>query len=307
MSNKVLIIVNPVSGKNNIKKYISRIKENFEKSDFQTEIKYTSIENGARSIIKGSKEDFDMILICGGDGTLNQAIQEVEYENLKVPIGYIPTGTKNDFAHSINISFDKLHISKNINKYCSRKIDLGMINDRVFNYVVAFGLFSESSYKTRIKLKQKLGRFAYVLYGIKEIFNHKTYKLQIQSDTTRIEDEFIYGSISNSKYIGGFDLFKNKSIEFDDGKFEAVFVKKPKNFLQMLRIILKVLQGKLEDECIYYIQTSNLEIKCNKPIELSIDGEYGGGKKDIRIHVKKQSVEYLVPTLNKKIDFTSLS
>ena len=85
-----------------------------------------------------------MILICGGDGTLNQAIQEVEYENLKVPIGYIPTGTTNDFAHSINISFDKLHISKNINKYCSRKIDLGMINDRVFNYVVAFGLFSES-------------------------------------------------------------------------------------------------------------------------------------------------------------------
>lgn len=298
MNHKVLIIVNPVSGKNNIKKYIPRIKENFEKSDFQTKIKYTSIENGAGSIIKGSKEDFDMILICGGDGTLNQAIQEVEYENLKVPIGYIPTGTTNDFAHSINISFDKLHISKNINKYFSRKIDLGMINDRVFNYVVAFGLFSESSYKTRIKLKQKLGRFAYVLYGIKEIFNHKTYKLQIQSDATRIEDEFIYGSISNSKYIGGFDLFKNKSIEVDDGKFEAVFVKKPKNFLQMLRIILKVIQGKLEDECIYYIQTSNLEIKCNKPIELSIDGEYGGGKKDIRIHVKKQSVEYLVPQCN---------
>lgn len=307
MSNKVLIIVNPVSGKKNIKKYIPRIKENFEKANFKTEIKYTSIENDAGSIIKESKEDFNVILICGGDGTLNQAIQEVDYENLKVPIGYIPTGTTNDFAHSINISFDKLHISKNINEYSSRKIDLGMINEKVFNYVVAFGLFSESSYKTGSKLKQKLGRLAYVLYGIKEIFNYKTYKLQIETETTKIKDEFIYGSISNSKYIGGFDLFKNKSIEFDDGKFEAVFVKKPKNFLQMLRIILKVLQGKLEDECIYYIQTSNLEIKCNKPIELSIDGEYGGGKKDIRIHVKKQSVEYLVPTLNKKIDFTSLS
>ena len=295
MSNKVLIIVNPVSGKKNIKKYIPRIKENFEKANFQTEIKYTSIENDAGSIIKECKEDFNMILICGGDGTLNQAIQEVDFENLKVPIGYIPTGTTNDFAHSINISFDKLHISKNINEYSSKKIDLGMINEKVFNYVVAFGLFSESSYKTGSKLKQKLGRLAYVLYGIKEIFNYKTYKLQIEAETTKIEDEFIYGSISNSKYIGGFDLFKNNSIEFDDGKFEAVFVKKPKNFLQLVRLILKVLRGKLEDECIYYIQTSNLEIKCNKPIELSIDGEYGGGKKDIRIHVKKQSIEYLVP------------
>lgn len=295
MSNKVLIIVNPVSGKKNIKKYIPRIKVNFEKSNFQTEIKYTAIENDAGSIIKEAKEDFNVILICGGDGTLNQAIQEVDFENLKVPIGYIPTGTTNDFAHSINISFDKLHISKNINEYSSRKIDLGMINEKVFNYVVAFGLFSESSYKTGSKLKQKLGRLAYILYGIKEIFNYKTYKLQIESETTKIEDEFIYGSISNSKYIGGFDLFKNKSVEFDDGKFEAVFVKKPKSFLQMLRIILKVLRGKLEDECIYYIQTSNLKIKCNKPIELSIDGEYGGGKKDIKIHVKKEKVEYLVP------------
>ena len=221
MSHKVLIIVNPVSGKRKIKKYIPRIKENFEKANFQTEIKYTSIENDAGSTIKESKEDFNMILICGGDGTLNQAIQEVDYENLKVPIGYIPTGTTNDFAHSINISFDKLHISKNINEYSSKKIDLGMINEKVFNYVVAFGLFSESSYKTGSKLKQKLGRLAYVLYGIKEIFNYKTYKLQIEAETTKIEDEFIYGSISNSKYIGGFDLFKNKSIEFDDGKFEA--------------------------------------------------------------------------------------
>ena len=81
----------------------------------------------------------------------------------------------------------------------------------------------------------------------------------------------------------------------DDGKFEAVFVKKPKNFLQMINLILKVLRGKLEDDCIYYLQTSNLNIKCNKPIDLSIDGEYGGAKDEVTIHIKKQCIEYLVP------------
>ncbi len=295
MNYRVLIIVNPVSGKRNIEKYIPQIKENFEKSNFQTEIKYTSIENDAGSIIKNCKEKFDIIVICGGDGTLNQAVQGINYANINVPVGFIPGGTTNDFANSLNISFNKLHLSKNIGRYCPKKVDLGIINEKVFNYVVAFGLFSESSYKTNKKLKQKIGRLAYVLYGIKNIFNYKTYKLQIQTEETKIEDEFIYGSISNSKYIGGFNLFKKKLIKLDDGKFEAVFVKKPKNFLQMINLILKVLRGKLEDDCIYYLQTSNLNIKCNKPIDLSIDGEYGGAKDEVTIHIKKQCIEYLVP------------
>lgn len=301
MKFKVLIIVNAVAGKQNIKKYIPYIINNFEELNFQTQIEYTTIENDAYNIIKNYKEYCDVILVCGGDGTLNQVIQGVYETDKRVCIGFVPVGTTNDFAKSLNVSFDKLHISENIYEYRSKKVDIGLIENQIFNYVVAFGIFSKSSYKTSSKLKRRIGKLAYILSGIKDIFNYKTYQLEIQTDTEKIQDEFFYGSISNSKYIGGFNLFKTKSIEFNDGKFEAVFVKKPKNFYQTIKLIFKVLNGNLKDDNIYYLQTSMLKIKCNEPIELSIDGEYGGAKKDITIYVQNQYIEYLVPSNEKQV------
>ncbi len=301
MKIKVLIIVNKVAGKQNIKKCIPQIVANLEKSNFQTQIEYTTIENDAYNIIKNYNEYCDVILVCGGDGTLNQVIQGICETGRKVCIGFIPVGTTNDFAKSLDISFDRLHISKNIYEYSSKKVDIGLIDDHIFNYVAAFGIFSKSSYKTSSKLKRRIGKLAYTLSGIKDIFNFKTYKLEIQTETEKIEDEFFYGSISNSKYIGGFNLFKNKSIEFNDGKFEAIFVKKPKKFIQTIKLILKVLRGNLEDNNIYYFETSDLSIKCNEPIEWSIDGEYGGAKSEVTIHVEKEYIEYLIPQKEKQV------
>lgn len=296
MKLKILIVVNQIAGKRDIKKHLPQIINNLEKANCQTQIKYTSIENDAGSIIKNYDEYCDMILVCGGDGTLSQAIHGIYKTNKKIPIGYIPVGTMNDFARSLGIPFDKFHVSKNINKYSSKKIDLGLIDNQAFNYVVAFGIFSKSSYSTNDKLKQTIGKSAYILSSLKEIFNYKTYKLQIQTEKEIIEDEFLYGSISNSKYIGGFNLLKKKEVKFDDGKFEAIFVKRPKSFFKTLILILKVLRGDLEDDNIYYFQTSELNIKCNQPMDLSIDGEYGGAKSYIKIQVKNKCLEYLVPS-----------
>ena len=145
MKYKALIIVNPVAGKGKAKKHISLIVNTLEKSDFKAEIKYTSIENDACKIIKEYKDEYDVILIYGGDGTLNQAIQGIYEKNKEVCIGYIPIGTTNDFAKSLNFSFDKLHLSNNIKKYSSKKIDIALVDNRVINYVVAFGIFSKTS------------------------------------------------------------------------------------------------------------------------------------------------------------------
>jgi len=304
MKYKVLIIANPVAGGHNIKKYIHRIIENLNSLNFDTHIEYTSIENSATNIIKDYKEEYDVLLVCGGDGTLNQAIQGIYETNKKVQVAYIPTGTSNDFARSLNISFDKLHISKNINEYILKQIDVGLINNKIFNYVVAFGIFSKSSYRTNRKIKQKFGKLAYVFSGIKEILTYKTYKLSIQTKSHFIEDEFIYGSISNSKYIGSFNVLKNKKISFDDGKFEAIFVKKTKNFFHTISLILKVIRGDFSNEYIYYFQTSDLTIKCNNAIKLAIDGEFGGAKKEIKIHVQNKYIEYLLPLKDNKTKIT---
>ena len=216
-------------------------------------------------------------------------------------MGYIPVGTTNDFARSLNVSFDVFDIANNINKYEAKKIDVGLFNDRIFNYVASIGIFSKTSYKTSSKLKNKMGRIAYFFLGMQEIFAYRACKLKIHSGANTIEDEFLYGSISNSKYIGGFNLFKNEKVELDDGEFEAIFVKKPSNIFRTIKLLLKVLKGNLNDENIYYFKTSELQIESEEETEWSIDGEYSGKVKSIKISNLNKYIEYILPNTKENL------
>ncbi len=300
MKYKILIIVNLKSGRGQIEKYINTIDNNLKEFNFDVRIEYTSKNKNATYIIKNYQDEYDVLIICGGDGTLNETIQGLYEIDKKVFVGFIPSGTTNDFARSLKVSFDKLDISKNINKYDSKQVDIGIFNKRVFNYVVTFGIFSKTSYETSVKLKNKIGRLAYFINGIKEIFNYKTYRLKIYSDRNIIEDEFIFGSISNSEYIGGFNLFKKESIKLDDGKFEVILVKKPKNIFQTIRLVLKIMNGNLKDDNIYYFQTSELEIKSFDKIEWSLDGEYGGNERKVKICNQEKYIKYIIPQIKEK-------
>ena len=133
MKYKILLVENPKAGKSNTENYIREIEYNLKKLNYEIVIKYTTIENNATDIIKKYDDDYDTLIVCGGDGTLNEAIQGICEIDKKVFIGFIPMGTANDFAKSLNTSFDKLHLSKNINNYEAKKIDIGVFSKRIFN------------------------------------------------------------------------------------------------------------------------------------------------------------------------------
>lgn len=292
---KILMIVNPKAGKAKSDKYVPKIIKFFEKIDCQVDIKYTTIENNATKIIKEYDDNYEILIVYGGDGTLNEAIQGLYEINKKPYVGFIPFGTTNDFAKSLAVSVDKLDIKEKNKEYSLKKIDTGIVSDNIFNYVVSFGIFSKTSYATSRDLKNKFGRSAYVFNGIKEVFDYQSYDLKIESEEKSIEGEFIYGSISNSKYIGGFNLFKKEDIKLDDGKFEAIFVKKPKNMFSTINIILKILSGNLNDKNIYYFKTSRIKVNSKQPLEISIDGEYGGKRNELEVSNIKQNFEYILP------------
>lgn len=301
MKYKILILVNPKAGKAKITKDVPKIKDNLEKLNYDVGVVSTFENENATSIIKKYEKDYDILIVCGGDGTLNETIQGLCEIEKKVFIGYIPLGTTNDFGKSLKVSFDKLDISKQINEYEDKQVDLGVFNERIFIYSAAFGIFSKSSYKTSLKWKNRIGRFAYIISAIKEIFNYRTYKLKIKTKEKNIEDEFIYGSISNSQYVGGFNMFKNKKVELDDGKFEIILVKKPKNFINLLRLIYKVLTGNLDDKNIYYFQTAELSIDSEDDIEWSIDGENGGINNKVNIYNLNKFMNFIVPSIDEKL------
>ena len=300
MKKKILIIANCKAGRGKMKKHITKMVEKLQKLDYEVDVKYTSLEKNATNIIQDYEKTFDKLIVCGGDGTLNQATQGLCEQNRKVPVGYVALGTTNDFSKSLGIVRNNpLDISENIKKYEEKEVDVGKFNHLFFNYVASIGVFSKASYSTKTSMKNKFGRMAYLCLGVKELFFHETYHLKLLTKSNIIEDDFIYGSVSNSKYVGGFGIFKNEKIDLADGEFEVIFVKKPKTVFQTLKLAIKVTTGHLQDKNVYYFKTSDLKIESQKETVWSIDGECSGNVKNVEILNLPKKMNYLIPKRRK--------
>jgi len=238
MKKEILLIVNPCAGRGKINKYIPDICDNLEKQGYELEVVYTSKENNGEEIIKNYIRYIDAVIVCGGDGTLNEVINGVIESHKGINIAFIPVGTTNDFSKTVKVPINKLKLSKKLSKYVRQEVDIGNFNDRYFYYVAAFGAFSDISYITNQKEKNRWGRLAYFKEAIKKLKNTKnvkTYQTSIVTDNEIIKDEFIYGGISNSISIGGFKWFKKNDFSINDGLFEVILIKKPQNFKRNIK------------------------------------------------------------------------
>ena len=177
----------------------------------------------------------------------------------------------NDFAKTIRMSTNKIFLSKHINESRLIKSDIGLINDTYFNYVAAFGAFTQVSYVTPGKLKRVFGKIAYFLVAILYIAKIRSYKVTIKVDGKEYTDKVVYGSISNSKSIGGFKWFKKKGVKIDDGKFEVLFIKKPKNFFGWIKMLALVAIKKHTQKYFYYFQTDKIEIYSDVSLTWTLD------------------------------------
>lgn len=283
MEERVLLIVNPVAGRGNIKKDINVIKNNLEESGCKVEIEYTSIGKNAEEIAKERLEDGMIVVAVGGDGTLNEVVNGITKSKKNVRIGFIPLGTTNDFARTLKIPRNKFKLSQNIANTERKDCDTGSFNGKCFNYVSAFGVFAETSFNTQRKAKNQLGKLAYFNQGVQDFLEKDiNYHLKITTDDQVIEDNFEYGSISNSKYIGGFQLFKENEVDVNDGKFEVLLIKKTKNKAALLGTYAKLIM-QIRDENVIYLKTSNLKIETNEKMKWSLDGEQEESNGNIQI------------------------
>ncbi len=189
----------------------------------------------------------------------------------------------NDFARTIKLSTRKTFLSKNIDEGTIIPSDIGKFNDVYFNYVVAFGAFTPVSYVTTQKLKRKFGKLAYFIVGIKYLNKIRGYKITIETEKESVTDEFIFGSISNSKSIGGFEWFKRSGVKINDGEFEMLFIKKPKSFLGYIKTIFAILFKKHDKkEYFEYYQTDKIKITSEVGIPWTMDRRIWGKKKGSR-------------------------
>ena len=285
---KVALIYNGKSGKGKIKENLADVIEKLYLNNNKLELLVynTQYSGHATKIVEYMDSDIEYVVCCGGDGTLSEVQQGMIKLNSYKPICYIPCGTVNDFARSIEISNNMLDNIGNFKEMYVEDFDCGKIkidnrddSEKAFTYVVAFGLFTSASYSTPQDIKNSLGKGAYVLEGLKELTNLKSHKVKITLDNKEvIEDTFLIGCVSNSKSVGGIKLY-NSEVDMSDGLFEVILLKDFINNKQNLSIPLEIYL----DNLVIKRTASNVKIESMENIDYTLDGEFGGSGKYIEI------------------------
>ncbi len=291
---KLLFVFNPFSGKGQIKNRLMNLVDQFVKNGYEVTVYPTQKPQDAMELVQREAGRFDLVVCSGGDGTLDEVVSGMMKRNKKVPIGYIPSGSTNDFAGSLKIPKNMDKAAQVIMGGVPFACDIGSFNGEYFVYIAAFGLFTDVSYATRQELKNRIGHVAYIIEGVKRIASIQSFHLQISAGDQEIEDEFIYGMITNSTSAGGFKNITGKNVKLDDGMFEVTLIKMPKNPIELNEIIRSLTNLIDDTELIYTFKTDRLMVKSLEKISWTLDGEYGGEHLEALITNQKQAVEIIV-------------
>lgn len=273
---KVLMIMNPYSGKRQANNYLTDILELFGKRGILTTVEMTCSRGDGTVIAKDLADKFDKIVCVGGDGTLNEVINGILKGKHKTPIGYIPAGSTNDFATSLNIPKNIMQAALAFTNSTEKLIDAGKFGDRYFSYVASFGAFTRSSFSAPQNLKNTIGRFAYFLEGVSDLSTIKPYRMRIEIDSgdTVFEDDYVFGAISNSTSVGGILSFDPNAVCMNDGKFEVFLVKYPKNINELNDCIRALLSQNYNDsDMIVFTTASSGTVYSPENVDWTLDGE----------------------------------
>lgn len=298
---KLLFVFNPFSGKAQIKNQLLDIVDTMVKAGYEVTIYPTQAKEDAMHKVELEAGEYDLVVCSGGDGTLDEAVSGMMKREQKVPLGYIPAGSTNDFANSLGIPKDMVRAASVAVGEESFACDIGDFNGDSFVYVAAFGLFTEVSYKTPQNLKNILGHAAYILEGAKRLHDIPSYLMQVEYDNVRLQDEFIYGMITNSISVGGFKGMTGKDVMLDDGVFEVTLIKKPKNPIE-LNAILASLTNLIDDtDLIYSFKTDKVHFNCKTVIPWTLDGEFGGDHQEVTVTNLHRALELKVDHVEAKV------
>lgn len=288
--NKLLFIVNAGAGKGQIKNHLLEILDIFNKAGYEPTVHITQCVLDAKETVKKKAEGYDILVCSGGDGTLNEVVSGMMELGIQIPLCYIPAGSTNDFAASLKIPKTMKKAAQLITEGRLFQCDVGVFNERYFNYVAAFGAFTEVSYATPQQMKNVLGHQAYILEAVKKLTSIKPVKMVIEHDTGRVEGEFLYGMISNSTSVGGFKKLVGKSVLMDDGVFEVTLLKKLTSTVELQDIVMSIISSDMSSEALFTFKTSKLAIYSPEEVPWVLDGEYGGTPKEIQVSVKERAL-----------------
>ncbi len=280
---KMLFVYNPKAGKAQIRNKLLDILNIFAAAGYEMTVCPTRRRGDAIQIVRSRKKGYDLVVCSGGDGTLDEVVTGMIKSGFRTPIGYIPAGSTNDFGGSLALPKNMQKAAQIVVDGSDFACDVGTLNQDVFVYIAAFGLFTEVSYETDQEVKNVLGHMAYLLEGVKSLSNIRSYPMRITCKDRVIEDDFIFGMITNSSSVGGFKRITGKNVELNDGLFEVTLIKRPRNPIELNNIMVSLLNRDIDSDAMYCFKTAELTLESEEEVAWTRDGEYGGVHRRVEI------------------------
>ena len=295
---KLLFIMNPKAGVMLAPKYLADIVEKFSGNGYLTQVLMTTGKGDARDFAAEYGSESDIIVVSGGDGTLNEVIDGLISKGLKTPIGYIPAGSTNDFANSIGLPKTIHECVDRIINGTAGPVDIGSFNGRYFSYVASFGAFTSVTYSVPQNIKNIFGHAAYVMGGITELANLKSIHAKIMLEPGTPEEEvheghYVLGAICNSKSIGGILNLEKLDVDMNDRSMEVLMIKMPKDLIELSDIAASTLGGTFRSHQIETYSAHNVTVQIGEDIHWTLDGEYEKGSSVCEIKTLESAISLI--------------
>ena len=286
----LLFIVNLKAGKTKSTAPLFDAVARFSQAGYLVRLFITTAGGDAYQAAAECGNDYDLVVCAGGDGTLNEVISGLMTLENRPSIGYLPNGSTNDFATSLKLSSNPSMAAAAIASGRATHLDVGRFNTRFFAYVASFGAFTKASYSAPQAAKNALGHLAYILEGITDLDTLRPYRAKVEADGEIFEGKFIFGAVCNSTSLGGLVKLDPEKVQMDDGKFELLLLKMPKNPIDLQNLITGLLKMKYDMPGVIFRHVSHIRLTTEDNIPWSLDGEYAPSCPQVEIENLPQAI-----------------
>ena len=291
---KLLFVINPYAGMRKACKVLAEILAEFNRADFDVRVYVTAGPGDGADAVARLAGDMDLVVCCGGDGTFNETITGLMRTGLHLPVGYIPSGSTNDFAASLHLSGDCVAAARGIVQGSPREYDAGQFGDRYFSYVASFGAFTKVSYSTPQSVKNLLGHLAYLLEGMQELSQIRKLHVKLTLDDAEVlEDDYLFGAVCNSTSVGGIMTLDPNQVDLQDGKFEVLLVRAPKSLQELSECLLAIQKQQYNTPMITFRTASRITVEADPEMAWTLDGEKEMGHDRVEIRNLHRAIQII--------------
>ena len=275
---KLLLIVNPRSGKGGYKDCLAQVEYEIQQHGYVTTLVFTDCHGSATEIAAEHAAEYDRIVCMGGDGTLAETVTGLMRlpKADRVPLGYIPMGTTNDSASTFGISKNPVLAARTA--VCGKPvpIDIGKSSSGYFTYVCAFGAFTEVSYETPQDTKNALGKLAYFLEALTRLPNLTHRRCRVEFDGGVVEGDYIFASVTNAYTVAGVLHLPDSIVSLQDGVFEVMLIRRPENVLDLGPTLSDIVTNNFTSEYVTMLHSKRVKFITAEPVAWTADGEGAG-------------------------------